>query len=155
MLRSLAFVAALTLSAVASAAVYKWIDADGRVHYSDLPQSDRAELVSIVSSARRPTNREAPASRTVTAQVQRNASAQQEEKQKSEQHTEQAVAADLAKAQGKKCDDAKERYRLTIESHQLYRPGANGERVYLSDSEISQERLNARRYLDASCGGAK
>ena len=152
MLRSLAFVAALTMSAVASAAVYKWIDAAGGVHYSDRPQGDHAELVNIISRA---TNREAVASHTVTAQVQRNASAQQEEKQKSEQHTEQAVAADLAKAQGKKCADAKERYRLTIESHQLYRQGKNGERVYLSDSEISQARLNARRDLDASCGSAK
>jgi len=70
MLRFLAFCAALTLSAVASAAVYKWVDAEGRVHYSDRPPSEEAQIVSIIS---RPTNRERLAARAGGEQKQREA----------------------------------------------------------------------------------
>jgi hypothetical protein len=148
-MRSLAFCAALALSAVASAAVYKWVDAEGRVHYSDLPPSDQAQIVNIIS---RPTNREQIAARTSSDQKQRGAGGQQQGKQKQDQAAAQAVSADVAKSRAKQCDEAKERYRVAVDSHKMYKVGANGERQYLNDSELSQARLNARRELDESCG---
>jgi hypothetical protein len=151
MLRSLVFCTALALSAVASAAVYKWVDPDGRVHYSDVPPSDKAQLIDIVS---RPTNQQRSAARAASAKEQRAANAQEQSKQKADQAMTQEVNADVAKAQAKKCTEAKEHYRVAVESHRLYRQGANGERQYLSDAELSQERLNARRELDDFCGSA-
>jgi redox-sensitive bicupin YhaK (pirin superfamily) len=149
MLRSLAFGAALTLSAVASAAVYKWVDAQGGVHYSDLPPSDKAQVVQIISN---PTSRERVAARVESEEKRREGASQDESKQKAEQATQQAVNADVAKSRAKQCDEAKERYRVAIDSHKLYKLGKNGEREYLNDAELSQARLDARRNLDESCG---
>jgi len=149
MMRSLAFCAALTLSAVASAAVYKWVDTEGRVHYSDLPPTDQAQLVDIVS---RPTSRERVTARTAGDQKQREAAGQQASKQKQDQATAQAVNADVTKSRAKQCEEAKERYRVAVDSHKLYKLGSNGERQYLNDAELSQARLSARRDLDESCG---
>jgi hypothetical protein len=153
MLRSLAFCAALMLSAVASAAVYKWVDAEGNVHYSDLPPSDKAQIVDIIS---RPTNRERVAARVASTEQQRQGASQDEAKQKADQATQQAVNADVAKSRAKQCEEAKERYRIAVDSHKLYKQGKNGEREYLNDAELSQARLDARRNLEESCGpGAK
>lgn len=153
MLRSFAFVAALTLSAVASAAVYKWVDPDGRVHYSDRPPSDQALIVNIVSQ---PTDHERVAARTSSEQKQRDTTTQQDRNQKADQTNAQAVNTDVAKSRAKQCDEAKERYRVAVDSHKIYKLGTSGERQYLNDAEISQARLNARRELDESCGpGAK
>ena len=149
MLRFLAFCAALTLSAVASAAVYKWVDADGRVHYSDRPPEGEAQIVNIVS---RPTNRERLAARAAGDQKQREAAGQEQTKQKADQATQAAVNSDVAKSRAKQCEEAKERYRIAVDSHKLYKQGKNGERQYLSDTELSQARLDARRNLEESCG---
>jgi len=153
MLRSLAFCAALALSAVASATVYKWVDPQGNVHYSDLPPSDKAQIVDIIS---RPTDRERVAAHAASDTKQRQGAAQDETKQKADQATQQAVNADVAKSRAKQCEEAKERYRVAVDSHKLYKQGKNGEREYLNDTELSQARLDARRNLDESCGpGAK
>jgi len=149
MLRFLAFCAALTLSAVASAAVYKWVDADGRVHYSDRPPEGVAQIVNIVS---RPTNRERLAARAGGEQRQRVVAGQEQAKQKADQATQAAVNSDVAKSRAKQCEEAKERYRVAVDSHKLYKQGKNGERQYLSDAELSQARLDARRDRDESCG---
>lgn len=153
MLRSLTFLAALALSAAASAAVYKWVDAQGNVHYSDRPPSEStpAELVNIDS---RPTNRERVAVRGTSGQKQREAVAQGEGKQKAEQATQQAVNSDVAKSRAKQCEEAKARYQTAIDSHKLYKMGKNGEREYLNDAELSQARLDARRTRDESCGSS-
>jgi hypothetical protein len=147
MLRFLAFCAALTLSAVAAAAVYKWVDAEGRVHYSDRPPSDEAQIVNIVS---RPTNRERMAARSSTEQKQRDTAGQDQAKQ--QKADQAAVNSDVAKSRAKQCEEAKERYRIAVDSHKLFKQGKNGEREYLSDSELSQARLDARRNLEESCG---
>jgi len=151
MLRSLAFCLALTLSAVASAAVYKWVDAQGNVHYSDRPPEGESQVVDIISN---PTPRERAAAHTGGQQKQSEATAQTESKQKADRATEQAVSSDVAKSRAKQCEEAKERYRVAIDSHKLYKMGKNGEREYLSDAELSQARLDARRTRDESCGSS-
>jgi len=153
MLRSFAFCMALALSAVASAAaVYKWVDPDGRVHYSDVPPSDKATLVDIIVS--HPSSQERSSTPSTSARPASTVPAQDQGKQKADQAVAQEVNTDLAKANAKKCSEAKERYRVAIESHRLYKLGPNGERQYLSDSELSQARMNARRDLDDSCGSS-
>jgi hypothetical protein len=147
MLRFLAFCAALTLSAVASAAVYKWVDAEGRVHYSDRPPSEDAQIVNIVS---RPTNRERVAARASGEQKPRDTAGQDQSKQ--QKADQAAVNSDVAKSRAKQCEEAKERYRVAVDSHKLYKQGTNGERQYLNDAELSQARLDARRNLEESCG---
>jgi hypothetical protein len=149
MLRSLAFCLALTLSAVASASVYKWIDAQGNVHYSDRPPEGESQIVEIASS---PSSRARAPARSSSEPKQRESTPQTDGKQKAEQATQQAVNSDVAKSRAKQCEEAKARYQTAIDSHKLYKMGKNGEREYLNDAELSQARLDARRTRDESCG---
>ena len=51
MRRVLLFAALVAWSAMASAVVYKWADADGKIHYGDLPPDGvKAEVVEMLTT---------------------------------------------------------------------------------------------------------
>jgi hypothetical protein len=139
----------MAISLGASADVYKWVDPQGRVHYSDRPDVDNAERVAVAS---RRSNPEVIAQRTEAEHEQRSQADAQASQQRREQATTQAVQKDVAKTRETQCKDAKEQYRVAIESQKLYRVGKNGEREYLTSAEIDEARMNARRAMDEICG---
>ncbi|HEY7378919.1 MAG TPA: DUF4124 domain-containing protein [Steroidobacteraceae bacterium] len=139
------------LSMAASADVFRWVDAHGNVHYSDRPDSDKAVRIGIVSHASNP---DAIAARTQSESDQRAKSDAQEAQQRAAQNTANAVQKDVEKSREGQCKDAKERYRVAIESQKLYRMGKDGEREYLTSQEIDEARLNARKDMDTVCGQA-
>jgi hypothetical protein len=148
-MRVAAVLGLMALSLGASADVYKWVDPQGRVHYSDRPDADTAERVAVAS---RRSNPQAIAERTSAESArQQQANAQATEQQR-EQTTSQAVQKDLAKTRESQCKDAKEQYRVAIESQKLYRVGKDGERQYLTSAEIDEARMNARKAMDEICG---
>jgi Domain of unknown function (DUF4124) len=139
------------LSMAASADVFRWVDAQGRVHYSDRPDSDKAVRVGIVSHASDP---DAIAARAQSENDQRAKADAQQAQQRSTQNTASAVQKDVEKSREGQCKEAKEHYRIAIESQKLYRVGKNGEREYLTSQEIDEARLNARKDMDSVCGQA-
>jgi hypothetical protein len=147
-MRYLAVLSLLTLSAPALAAdVYRSVDAQGHVQYSDQP-TPGAVLVSVSSSH----------STTVTAVAVKSAadtlakSNEQIREQQAQQAAKQAVDKDVAQTRAEQCKKAQDRYQQTIDAHRLYRAGKDGEREYLSDAETDQARLDARLDMEASCG---
>ena len=139
------------LSMAASADVFRWVDAQGRVHYSDRPDSDKAVRIGIVSHASDP---DAIAARAQSENDQRAKADAQQAQQHSTQNTASAVQKDVEKSREGQCKEAKEHYRIAIESQKLYRVGKNGEREYLTSQEIDEARLNARKDMDTVCGQA-
>ena len=130
-------------STLASAVVYKWVDAQGKIQYGDRPPDGvHAEVVeglgrdshpaasSPASAAAAPA---APAAPAATSDVKKT------------------VQNDVAAAREKQCTDAQERYKKLIEGRHIYKTGDNGERVYLSAQEIDEERLNAKKDIDETC----
>jgi hypothetical protein len=140
------------LSMAASADVFRWVDADGRVHYSDRPDSEKAVRVGIVSHA---TDPDAIAARAQSEADDRAKAANQQAQQQAQQNTSTAVQKDVEKSREGQCKEAKEHYRVAIESQKLYRIGKNGEREYLTSQEIDEARLNARKDMDSVCGQAR
>jgi hypothetical protein len=63
-----------------------------------------------------------------------------------------AVAQDLANSRTERCKKAREIYEQRINSQRLYRPGKDGEREYLSEAELAQARVDARKEMDSICG---
>jgi hypothetical protein len=61
------------------------------------------------------------------------------------------VQEDLTKKRAEQCKEATERYDRSIAARRLYRDGKNGERIWLTDAEIEQARVEARRDRDAVC----
>lgn len=148
-MRIAALLGLMAVSLGASADVYKWVDTQGRVHYSDRPDVEGAERVAVAS---RRSNPETIVERTDAENAQRQQAATQTADQQREQATTQAVEKDLAKTRETQCKDAKEQYRVAIESQKLYRIGKDGERQYLTSAEIDEARMNARRAMDELCG---
>ena len=82
-----------------------------------------------------------------TPPVDANANAQLKD-----QATRQAVDKDLAAKRAEDCKQAKDKYQQAITAHRMYKLGKDGEREYLSDTELDQARFNARQQMDRSCG---
>lgn len=151
LMRIAAVLGLMVVSLAASADVYKWVDAQGRTHYSDRPESYDAERLAVAS---RRTNPSVVAERNATANEQRQLTDAQSAQQRQERATTKAVRDDVAKTRSQQCKEAEEQYRVAIESQKLYRVGKDGEREYLTSAEIDEARLNARRARDQVCGSS-
>jgi uncharacterized protein DUF4124 len=142
MKRVLLCVALLAWSGLASAIVYKWVDAQGKIQYGDRPPDGvHAEVVELFGTHPSARSASAPAADKASAPaVPQNPQVKKE------------VAADVAEAHQKQCADAQDRYKKLIEGRHLYKTGDNGERVYLTSEEIDTERLDAKKEIDDLCG---
>jgi hypothetical protein len=126
-------------STLASAVVYKWVDAQGKIQYGDRPPDGvHAEVVEGLGRDSRPaTTSPPPAAKAPTAQIPSD--------------VKKAVQNDVSSTREKQCTDAQERYKKLIEGRHIYKTGDNGERVYLSSQEIDEERVNAKKDIDEVC----
>ena len=151
--RALAAATLVVLGAIALpslAAVYKWIDPKGEVHYSDRPPPPEGKLLSIDTSAQHnhehgsePAPRaSAPAPGAPNATLSPEAAAK----------LKQSVDSDVSNARADQCKQAQDKYQNYIHSRRLYKEGPNKERIYLSDQELETERLNAKHEVDEICG---
>jgi hypothetical protein len=148
---------ALALPAVA--AVYKWVDPQGSVHYSDRPPPPEGKLLSVDTSAPhgRGERGESPPSRSSTAPSAAAPPAPVTGPAASPEavaRLKQTVDNDVSSARAEQCKKAQERYQSYVQSRRLYKEGPNKERIYLSDQELDTERLQAKHEVDEACGPA-
>ncbi len=147
MKRVLLCTALLFWSAMASAVVYKWVDAQGKTQYGDRPPDGvHAEVVELLGTHVAHTAAPAPARSSAPKTAPSG--------DKAAQDTKNAVAQDVAESREKQCADAQDRYKKLIEGRKLYKTGPDGERQYLTSDEIDAERLNAKRDVDATCSSS-
>jgi hypothetical protein len=150
MLVVLLFAASAAMSSAAMAEVYKWVDKEGRVHYSDRPEPG-AVILAIVS---RRTDPEAIAERNEAASSQRAQDTVRDQQRRADQATAATVQKDVSAAREEQCKKAREQYTVAIESIRLYKVGKDGERQYLNDAELAEARIAAKKNLDAACGSS-
>jgi len=150
MKRLLLCAALLAWSGMASAVVYKWIDAQGKLQYGDRPpdgvHAEVVELLGTHSASTRSASAPAPARNAETAP--KTAANNPTPK---DTDIKRAVDQDVEQTKEKQCTDAQERYKKLIEGRRIYKAGPDGERQYMSTQEIDTERLNAKRDIDTIC----
>lgn len=66
--------------------------------------------------------------------------------------TTRSVQSEVAATQAKQCKDATDRYNRAIEARRIFKPGPNGEQVFLNEAELTQARVDARNSRDIACG---
>ena len=147
-------ISALMLAATGAARandVYRWVDEQGRVHYSDrwVPGS---EIVKYGEP--RPPDPERDAQRREAEREALAASNERIAEQQAQERAARAVQQDLAKAREERCRKAKENYQRAIEARRVYRVGPNGEREYVSDAEGDAWRIKRRTEMEEACGQA-
>lgn len=143
------FVLAAAAATVAHADVYRFVDAQGRVQYSDrwVPGSELIKTSHTTHEAQQAAAQARAAEQNKLAVSNDRIAAEQAQEQ-----AQQAVRRDLAATRSEQCKAAKEKYEKSIQARRLYKVGKDGERQYLTDAEADQARLAARKDMTAVCG---
>jgi len=131
--------------------VYKYTDERGNTMYTDKPMPG---AIKVASGTPRPAE---AASRSYASQQaamnqQLSASNQRISQSQADSRVAANVAKDLESSRLERCKKARADYDTTIQSQRLYRLDKDGNRVNLSDSELAQARIDARKTVDAICG---
>lgn len=144
MFRILAMTAALFGAiATAHADVYRWVDANGTVQYSD-----RWVPGSVLVKTAVPRGSSVDASTPAAPASAADATATDSQQQQSQQTVQQ----DVAKTREEQCKKAKADYQSAIEHPRLYRTLPNGEREYVSDAEADAYRVELLNRRKEFCG---
>jgi hypothetical protein len=143
MKRLLLFAALIVWSGMASAVVYKWVDAQGKLQYGDRPPDGvHAEVVELLiphAASTRSASATAPAAKNAAVPAAKDLD------------DKKAVDQDVAQTRDKQCTEAQDRYKKLIEGRRLYKTGPDGERQFMNSEEIDTERLNAKKDVDNIC----
>jgi hypothetical protein len=157
----LAFLMAGVAAVAGAETVYKWVDASGQVHYTDLPPRQAgARILAIVEQGvvdeesgddyddeGDDSGSSGPIAGGETDS--RPTAATTPEPPPSREAIE-ASRNDAEKAKVEQCKTAQDRYQRYIDSRRLFRE-ENGKRVYLTDQELAEARARAKQAVDDSC----
>ena len=156
---SVAIALTLCLALPASAQMYKWVDQNGKVQYSDKPppSSVKAEKLRIPGTAAPVTSevkgavaKDAAKAGPITLVEQEQAfRKRQQEAAKAEQEAAQQQAQ--ARERAENCKRAKTALaQLQLGGRQM-RVDEKGERAYLDEKQIAQETERAQQGVAAAC----
>ncbi len=160
MTRAVLFAIALSLSAAVHAQVHKCVSAAGKVSYTQDPcPADTRSGAIERQIGPAPAQAAAPdASAANTAKSQAPKSAADEEQAYRKRQQDQAKAdkdaaqkAALLKQKQDNCNAARNRLATFEAGGRISRINAAGEREYYEDSQIEQEKENARQLVQREC----
>ncbi|HSY07249.1 MAG TPA: DUF4124 domain-containing protein [Steroidobacteraceae bacterium] len=151
MFRTLSLALLLTGAALAAPAadVYRYVDAQGGIHYTDtwVPGS------TLIKMDHRATSGGAPPPTTRTAQSQQATTpANKVAADLARQADERAVHADVAQAREDDCTKAKDSYDKAVRSRRIIKTDKDGQREYLSEADADAYRLQLRQDVQSACG---
>jgi hypothetical protein len=150
MIRTLAIALVLTgAAAIADAAdVYRYVDAQGGVHYSDtwVPGSTLIKIDHHVN------NTASNAAAKTTAQNRTAIAGERASVEVAHANEQRAVQADVAQAREQQCKQAQDNYDKAIHSRRIFKSNKDGEREYLNDTDADAYRLQLRTDMQAACG---
>jgi hypothetical protein len=150
MIRTLAIALVLTFAGAAAHAadVYRWVDAQGGIHYTDtwVPGS------TLIKVDHHPRASDTPPPSARTVQNKTLAAGAQASADATKSADERAVHADVAQAQDAQCKQAKDDYTKAISSRRIWNTDKDGQRQYLSEADADAYRLQKRTDMQNVCG---
>ena len=151
MLRTLIAAAFLLgIQATALADVFRWVDANGQVQYSDR----WVEGSVLVKTDRSKPDAAANAARQTATQNSLAASNQRIGEQQEQLKNERAMQQDVAKSREEQCKKATERYDKSVKALRIYREGKDGKKEFVPAAEADAYRAQTRADMQAVCGNA-
>lgn len=143
-------VALLSVAGIAAAdqEVYRWVDEDGVIYFSDRPLDPRAQPTGMYYE---PTDPQQVAKEKMREEYQEN-QAQAKAAEQSETEAEKATRlAEEARTRDLQCNAARERYKVYTTAPRLYETLPGGERRYLTDDELTAAREQAKADVEQWC----
>ena len=137
-------VIALASMAVTAQEVYRTVNPDGTIVYSDRPLSERSQLVSVATRSTDPERVAAEADALLEAEEARD--------QRSAEPAGLAEArAEQAEKMAEACRIAQQKAEAYERAPRIYEEMPDGSRRYLSDEDVARERLAARQAVIDYC----
>jgi hypothetical protein len=153
--RSLLVLAVIAATCTQAGDVWRWKDAQGVVHYSDVPVQGAVRVKQNVANSSSSAGRaQGTAAAGQSAPVLTPEGTALADEQRQQQAAGKAVLQDIAKKRVEQCKAATAQYEQLITSRRIYREEKKGERTYLSDKELEETRVRVRQERDAVCGPA-
>lgn len=154
MLRLLCLASALVMTLPAQAEVNKWVDADGKVHYSDQAPPGKAGVHKLrvginntpTAATGSPTDKPAAKSLADRELEYRQRQIAAEEAQK-----KQAQADADSKLKQQNCAGARGNLKTLEEGGRVYNYDAKGERTYLDDAARTKSLEEAKKRVSEWC----
>jgi hypothetical protein len=132
-------------AAPADAQVYRWVDKDGKVHYSDKkPKDAAAKELAIQSQASDP----AAAEKAMAELKAQNEGLDEADAQRKQDAARQAQAKQQREAQ---CKSAQSEVQLLSSVNRYYTVDHKGDRVYDTDAQLEARRGAARARAAQLC----
>jgi hypothetical protein len=135
----------------ALADVYRSVDAQGHVLYSDTPTPGSERIRVTNSSQRLAAQTSAPAGNSRPTAPSKSADPIHDQIVKEE--ATRTVQNELAQTRADQCRKAQDQYQKEIIARRIYSTDASGERQFLSDADADQARVNAKVTMDEACKG--
>ncbi|MDP2695380.1 MAG: DUF4124 domain-containing protein [Gallionella sp.] len=144
-------------STTAFAALSKWVDADGKVHYSDQPPpaNVKAKTLRVTPEATAPVSASGVAAasapvapKTIAEREAELKKAQQAKKEAADKAAQEQARIDAEKAD---CAAAQQNLRALQEGMRMVEIDAKGERSYLDDEQRRQRIEKAQQEIKAYC----
>ena len=133
----------LLVPALASAEIYRWTDAQGRVHFSEKPGGAGAEQVEVKPQV---VERDT-ATREREERSQKYFDARRDEKAQAESR-----AASARVERNQECNQLRSQLQQISRGGRYFTTDSNGERSYVSEDEVEAARSRLSSRIAARCG---
>jgi hypothetical protein len=133
------------------AAVSKWVDSQGQVHYSDeLPPTEmKAETLRSTSDTEGTVATKAPAApKTIAEREAEMKKSQQAKKETADKAAQKQAAADALKAN---CDNAQQNLSALQSGVRMMEVNAKGENVFIDDKQRQQRLEKSQQDISRYC----
>ena len=158
---SVALSLALCLALPASAQMYKWVDANGKVQYSDKPPPSNVKTEKLREASRAPSPPAANEAKDEAAKdaakaepktpAEREQAFRKRQAEASKAQEKQAQEEANARSRAEYCQRAKDNLANLELGGRQTTVNAKGERAFLSDEQIAQATAKARQEVASAC----
>jgi hypothetical protein len=125
--------------------VYKYVDAQGHVTYSDRPNTAGAQKTAV-------TVQQADPSEAARLAKEHQLLKAEDDQRKKQQATDDRAKAQQDRDKAARCQTARDNYNAIKENGRLYTRDAEGNKVYYNDAEADAKREAARQVMSTACG---
>lgn len=149
MKRTLLFIVAMGIATGVAAQQFRWVDKDGRIQYGDTPPPGvKATRIKPPPAGSAP----APAAKKDGEKpLSPEAAFRKRQEEKAAEDKKSAQASADAEAKRQNCESARGQLRTIQAGQRISTTNAQGERVFLDDSQIAAERARAEQSVAANC----
>jgi len=149
----LIIVSMLVLATAAQAGVTRWVDAEGKVHYSDQTPPPTAKSQKSLDLKNNPTlPQAAPDSKSGEKSLaEKDLESRKRRVQAEETAAKQAKDQEEAKSRKANCEQARNRLQALQEGQRISKFDEKGERVFLEDNDRAKAIEEAKKAADSWC----